>query len=201
MKKVKKFILATVLLLLLVSGLLILFSPYHSENGLKRVEHTIIINAPAAFVFDYLGNSENARVWSVFVDHITTLNGDQIEDGLAGSMRRCFVEADEQGMYWDEEILEVVSNKKRRLSIINMQGFPMSAKNLETEQIYVALDEGKCQLSLTLFFRPEMSSLVDHLKLYFAAYKVKSIFAKNLDNIKLDVEKKFKSTSQPNLVL
>ena len=196
MKKVKKFLLLALLLLVIFLVLAIAFSPYRANSGSRKsVQTSVVIEAPAEFAFNYLGNSENAKIWSVFVDHIRTLNGNDVPDGAVGSIRRCFVNANETGTQWDEEILDVVQNKYRKLSIFNMQNFSMTAENIETEQVYKSLSVGRCELAFNFFFK-ESPKFLDELKMYIAAYRVKSIFVKNLENIKKDVEMKYRRSRE-----
>jgi uncharacterized protein YndB with AHSA1/START domain len=168
---------------------MVLFSPYsRTEVGIKKVAHTISIDAPVEVVFDYLGSSANAARWSVFVDHITTLNDSIVPDGAVGSVRRCFVHSDENGTQWDEEIVELIPYEKRRLTIFNMQDFPLTADHLVTEQLYRKTAEDQCELTFTVFYDVENPGLASHLKLYFAAYRIESIFKQNMENIKRNVE-------------
>lgn len=180
------FILMT---LLLLAG--VLFSPYGQQPGYsyKLVGHTVVIDAPLEVVFNYLGNSSHASDWSVYVHHITPLNADRLPDGSIGSRRRCFRQADETGIRWDELITEVLPNQKRQLTLNHLVGFPMSAKNLATEQIYRPLPNGKCQLTFTVFFTRE-PSWFDAFKMYLAAYVIKDLFKKNMVNIRHKVEVK-----------
>ena len=87
------------------------------------LKSSITINVTADSVFQYLGNSKNAIEWSSFVDHISPLNGKDFTDGAVGSLRRCFVQEDELGMRWDEEILEIEQSKRRKLSVYNLKEF------------------------------------------------------------------------------
>lgn len=171
--------------------LAILASPFKSHEGFDYllIKHTTIINAPVEKVFSYLGNSDNAQNWSVFVDHITALNANEIPDGKIGSERRCFVSADEKGTQWDERITEVVPNQKRQLTIYNLEGFPITAQNLATEQLYEEF-EGKCRLSFTVFYKDTEPTWAEYFKTLLAAYRIKSLFKKNMANIKEIIENK-----------
>jgi len=166
--------------------LMVLFSPYGNHKGRneKLVKSTIQINAPVEQVFKYLGNSDNARDWSVFVDHISPINSNEVSDGNPGSIRRCFVNKDEKGKIWDEEVLVVDNNKRRLLSCYDFKEFILAAGVLNTEQLYVETKDGHCLLSLTLFFPQEKTTLFNHLKMYYAAYEVAYLFEENLKNIK-----------------
>ncbi|MCX6350906.1 MAG: hypothetical protein NTX03_03480 [Bacteroidetes bacterium] len=181
------------LLILFLSGLAILIalSPYKTDKrfAYKLIENTVVINACADSVFSFLGKSTNAHKWSVYVDHITPLNKDSFEDGKVGCRRRCFQKENEKdGQEWDELTTEVIPNKKRQLKIYNLQRFFITADNLATEQIYEPLDSGRCKLTFTLFCIDKEPSLWDYLKINFAAYPIKNIFTKNMNNIKRIVE-------------
>ncbi len=175
----------TILLLTLV----IFLSPYGLKQRFpyKLVSHTITIDAPPEIIFGYLGHSPHAAEWSVYVHHISPLNADRFPDGSVGSRRRCFRRADETGTCWDEAITEVVPNEKRQLILYNLVGFPMSAENLATEQIYQRIPGNTCQLTFTVFFTKN-SSWLDTLKMYLAAYVIEYLFEKNMQNIKSEIE-------------
>lgn len=168
---------------------LIWFSPYtyHPTFKRKMICHTVEINVPVDSLFRYLGNSANARNWSVYVDHITPLNNG-IKDGHTGSVRRCFCNKDEKGRCWDEKILVVEKNKRRRLSIFNLVGFTATTEGLVTEQVYQPLSEHKTKLSFTVFYDKHVPNWWEILKTKLAAYKMLSIFKANMANIKRIVE-------------
>lgn len=168
-------------LFLFLAGMIFL-SPYGAKDNLKAVITEITIDAPVEKLFNYLGDSSNAKQWSSFVKDIKPLNQKLVLDGQKGSKRRCF--GKEQGVVWDEEILEVQPNQKRLLSVFNAKGFPMMATNLLTEQIYEVAPNGKTKLTLSLFFEEGKRDFVSELKMYFAAYFVEDIFLKNLEQIK-----------------
>jgi len=188
-KKILKWAAFSLLGIVMVLGLMIWFSPYRKHDGFnyKLIKHSVVINASADSVFHFLGNSANATRWSVFVNHISPLNAQEVSDGKIGSKRRCFCNADEKGQQWDEIITEVIPSKKRQLRTYNYVDFPIYADGLGTEQLYKPLGENKCELSFTVFYLDE-PSWTDELKTYFAAYRIKSIFAQNLNNIKRIVE-------------
>jgi len=183
------FICAVLILGLLVA---VFFSPYGTHKGFsyKLVQHSVIIHAPVDSVFAYLGNSSNARDWSVYVDHIKPLNTATVADGTIGSTRRCYCHADETGQRWDERTTVVERNKRRQLTTYNLVDFPVQADGLASEQLYERIDEHTCRLTFTLFFADHHPSFFTELKTYLGAYKVKSIFEQNLNNIKRIVEKK-----------
>ena len=179
-------------MLVIFSAAVIYFSPYQSHKAFayKLVQHTIEIDAPVETVFQFLGNSANASQWSVFVNHITALNESEFADGVVGSRRRCFCNADEKGRQWDELITENMSNTKRQLEIYNLQEFPMTANHLATEQLYKKISNNKSSITFTVFFTNAKPSFAETIKMYIAAYRIKSIFKKNMFNIKQVIEKK-----------
>lgn len=193
-KSNKRRKLLTTVLAMLLSGLgaIIFFSPYGTNNSFPYplIEQSIIIDRPVEKVFQYLGNSKNAEDWSVFVDHITTINPDEVPDGKEGSIRRCFVQADEKGMQWDELTTAVVPNEKRQLEIYGFKDFPMTADDLATEQLYEKIDAYRCKLTFTVFFKGRTPTLMERLKMYIGAYQIRSIFEDNMENIKRLVEQK-----------
>jgi hypothetical protein len=184
-----------VLIIPVASWAIIYFSPFGNHEGFnyKLVQHTVEINAPATAVFGFLGNSANASKWSVFVNHISPLNADIIPDGRVGSRRRCFTRADETGTQWDELITEVIPATKRQLTIYNMKGFTMSEHGLATEQLYESPAPDKTRLTFTVFYKDRKPGIIGNLKTYIAAYRIKSIFNENMNNIKKQVEEAYKS--------
>ncbi len=191
MKRRTKILLGTFITVDIIIAAVFLCSPYGRHEGFdyKLIPASVDIAAPPGEVFAYLGNSGHAKDWSVYVDHITPLNSDSFPDGAVGSRRRCFQQADEQGTWWDELITIVEPGKRRQLTIYNMHGFPMSADGLATEQLYTPLENGtKCRLTFTVFFSDHDPGAWDAFKTYLGAYKIKSIFEKNLASIKRIVE-------------
>ena len=191
-RKIKLSILIALLNILFALGLMIIFSPYGKKDGYpySMVMQSIVINASADSVYNYLGNSANAHFWSVYVHHISTLNKDSVPDGQVGSIRRCFRNKNEQGKQWDEMTIINEKNKRRKLSIYNTKGFALMVDSIATEQIYYSLGPNKCRLIFTLGLYGAPVSLLDKLKIYFASYFIADIFKKNIDNIKRINEKK-----------
>ena len=180
------------LLAFLVAGmsLTICFSPYGSHEGFsyKLIKESVIVDVPVDSAFRFLGNSDNAKRWSVYVDHITTLNGIRTPDGTPGSIRRCFCYKNEQGQRWDELITLVEPNKRRQLTTFNLIDFPIKANGLASEQRYRKISENRCEITFTLFFANHDPGFYDEFKTYFGAYKARSIFEQNLKNIKRILE-------------
>lgn len=181
--------------LLIIAGLLVLLlfvvNPYryHAEyNGRRSIVQKIEINAPPETIFKYLGNSANAATWSVFVDHITPLNPNEVPDGQVGSQRRCFTREDETGSTWDETLLIVEPYKRRRISCYNLKDFPLIAEGLNTEQIYNDLGNNKTELVFTVFFNKKPDAFTA-FKTRIASWVIKYIFKGNMENIKTESEK------------
>lgn len=186
----KKVSIGILVLLVLSSCIMIMVSPYGQTKGMpyKSVQHSIIVNVPLEKAYAYLGNSNNASKWSVFVHHITPLNPDSFADGQTGSRRRCFCYANEKGRYWDELISEVIPGKKRQLILYNLNDFPIKAEGLATEQLYEKLSPSSCRITFTVFFKEPAPTLITLLKTYFAAFTIHDIFIQNMNNIKQQLE-------------
>ncbi len=179
------FWIALAIFLLLLSFTWV-FSPYKSyQTGVITSE--VDINADCQQAFKYLGNSDNAKKWSVFVSFIETINPDQFQDGMIGSKRMCYTKEDKTGFTWEEEVLERRENEYRKISCYNFQNLFIKSPNLVTEQIYSPSSSG-CKVTFTLDFKEEPTFL-DKMKMKFSAYRVKSIFDRNLANIKSEVQK------------
>ncbi|OGS76186.1 MAG: hypothetical protein A3D31_01015 [Candidatus Fluviicola riflensis] len=170
--------------------LAICFSPYRSHEGYsyRLIKESVVVDVPVDSAFKFLGNSDNAKRWSVYVDHITTLNSIRTPDGTPGSIRRCFCNKDEKGQRWDELITLVEPNKRRQLTTYNLVDFPMQANGLASEQHFRKISENRCEITFTLFFANHDPGLWDEFKTFFGAYKVQSIFRLNLNNIKRILE-------------
>ena len=176
---------ALVLAALLIMGFVNSPYKYDEETGRRIIKVSIDIDRSSEEVFTYLGNSDNAEDWSVFVDHISTLNSDKVADGEVGSVRRCYQNPDEtEGMVWDEEILERIDGQYRKLNVFNMKGFSIQAGGLLTEQIYTEKGSNSCELALSFYFEAENPAFLDELKMFIASYQVGRIFEKNLERIK-----------------
>lgn len=187
MKKAKKILLV---ILLILFAIFYFFNPfgyskYYPDE--RAIINTIEINAPAEEVFAYLGNSANAAKWSVFVDHISPLNPQEVSDGQVGSKRRCFQNPDEKGLRWDETILINEQNKRRRISIYNLIDFSIEADGLATEQLYESLENGRTRLIFSVFYL-EKPDAITTFKTFIGSWYIQYIFKKNMENIKTEVE-------------
>jgi len=144
----------------------------------KKYKVSIEMDASSEYVFNYLGNSNNVNKWSVFVDSIAVLNPFEFNDGDIGSIRRCYVR--NSNKKWDEEIVEITSNKYRLLRCFNYQNFKATTPYLFTEQIYEDTGINKCLVTFTIILN-EKPTIIQRL----GVIKTQSIFRKNLKNIKL----------------
>ena len=162
---------------------------WNPSEGAHELNVQIEVDGSVDQVYNYLGNSENAKSWSVYVSSINALNAEAFKDCEAGSIRRCYVKGSQNAQFWDEEILINEKNHLRQLSIFNLNNFLLTADHLITEQRYSENEEGGCLLEFSLFFK-ENPSFIDQLKMHFASRIVQNIFEQNLHNIKLDIEMK-----------
>jgi len=180
------------LLAILTTGTLaaIYFSPYGTHQGFsyKLMKESVVVDVSVDSAFRFLGNSENAKRWSVYVDHITTLNSNDAPDGTPGSIRRCFCNKNEKGQMWDERITLVEPNKRRQLTISNLVDFSIQANGLASEQRYRKISRNRCEITFTIFFANHDPGFWDEFKMYLGAYKARSIFEQNLGNIKRILE-------------
>lgn len=189
MKKIQKIAISIAVVLVVSISVLLVTSKYEKNRFMEQpaIFETVEIQAPVDQVFKYMGHSDWAGRWSVFVHHITPLNADKFPDGVKGCIRRCFVNADETGTQWDEEILNVTPNKNRTLSVYALKGFPISSEGLVTQQIYESVDSTHTKLTLILAYG-EPPSMWEQLKTHIASFKTHSIFKANLANIKRNIE-------------
>lgn len=185
MRIIKKIVISITSILIISIVVIHFFSPvYTNANGELYTYKSIEINDSVPNVYRYMGNSDNAKNWSVYVNHISLIDG---EDGKVNCKRRCFKNKDETGIQWDEEILEVIPNKKRVLSIYNGKGFSIYSENLITEQQYEQ-SNANCKLILQLTLKGKQS-FIENFKFKFASFVVLNVFKRNLTNIKKEIEK------------
>jgi hypothetical protein len=86
-------------------------------------------------------------------------------------------------------ITENIPNQKRQLEIYNLQDFPITANHLATEQLYEQTVSGTCKLTFTVFFKNAEPTFSEVIKMYFGAYRILSIFKKNMHNIQQVIQK------------
>ena len=150
------------------------------------IEYSVVITRPAADVFAYLSDNRNAPNWSVYFDHfVTTTNG---SEGGLGATRRCFRRADEQGVFWDEEITSIRAPYYRQLRTYNTHGYGtvdalVSAAEYKVEQVYEELAGGT-----RLTFRAQPNNIVGRLVLNLTAYQTRSVFQRNMENIRANLQ-------------
>lgn len=157
--------------------------------GCKAGE-SVIIDAPIEKVWEYASNSNNAKDWSVYFDHISPLPG--IPDGQVGSLRRCFRNADEKGVYWDEEVMVIEPLKYREIRTYNVNGFKEAKLNTfeyKVEQHYEKISDTQTKLT----FQASVSKGMDLSAIYYALRDFRAgnrVFRVNLENIKSQIEGK-----------
>ena len=78
----KNYLILLPLLVFVFSLLIILFSPYKRDqsSSYKLIKESILINTSSQSVYNYLGNSNNASTWSVYIDHISPINKSIVPD-------------------------------------------------------------------------------------------------------------------------
>ena len=176
------------LLVLALSVGLYVFSPFAPGGNEYVLEESVQIHVSCNKTFDYLGNSDHASQWSVYVSHISPLNLHSHEDGSLHSKRRCFKNSNEEGIAWDEEIVEWEKDKLRTLTIYNLQNFPWKSEGLRTKQKYQTKENG-VELTFGLYKSTDSVSFWDSVKLRFTGYFIAYVFRKNLKGIKRELEK------------
>ena len=149
-----------------------------------ELAESVIVDVSAEQLYRVLGDSGNARKWSVFVHHISATNADKVPDGAVGSQRRCFVNENETGARWDEELVACEPARLRRITIFDAVGFRLSASGLVTEQRYEPLGADRTRLTFTLGFLGPHVGLVEAANFRLAEPYVRSVFRRNLANIK-----------------
>ena len=180
----KKISLVFFALLIFLLTLSYIFSPYTGYDS-GKIKSSVYIDMPCELAYDYLGDSDHARDWSVFVDFIETINGNEVGDGKVGSKRICYTNEDKTGFYWEEEVLKNIKNEYRQLSCYGFENLFISSPTLVTEQVYDPNANG-CNLTFTLDYQEE-PNFWQLLKIKYSAYRIKSIFDHNLANIKNEV--------------
>ncbi len=163
----------------------------NSADWSQAVTESIKINAPLKEVWKYASNSDNAKEWSIFFDHISPLPG--IPDGQIGALRRCFRMANETGPYWDEVVTEVIPEKLRQITTYNLTGFPFNflvkGQFVFVRQMYRSIDENTSELVFLTRSAPSGNVFGD-LAFYLSRKETARIFKLNLENIKARIEGK-----------
>jgi hypothetical protein len=163
----------------------------NSADWSNAVNESVVISAPVSEVWTYASNSNNAKEWSIFFDHISPLPG--IQDGQIGALRRCFRNANEQGPFWDEVVTEIVPEKLRQITTYNLTGFPMNfiveGQYVFVRQLYRQIDEKTSELAFLTAPSPS-ASIFQKIAFYFSRSETQRIFKLNLENIKAQIERK-----------
>jgi hypothetical protein len=171
-----------------------------TPGGPGVYEYTVSIAAPIDSVWRYVGNSANAREWSVYFHHITPLDTSRTgvplpPDGTIGSVRVCYRRADETGPTWDEVVTGLDSTgteRHRRIRTYRLRGFGgmqgWLARRTEysVTQIYQERGDSTALTFRTQLLRPDN----DVMRWAFAreADEVVRVFRLNLENIKAALE-------------
>lgn len=151
---------------------------------------SVLINAPLSEVWTYASDSSQAKNWSVYFDHISTLPN-EAHDGSVGSIRRCFRNADETGPRWDELTIAVQPESQRQLYVYNLVGFQMNFIFYDTRyfviQLYEKIDDSHTRLTFKTV--PE-KRLISKVAAIIGKKTTDHIFTLNLENIKTAIEQK-----------
>ncbi len=172
------------LTVMLAVGISVLILDLHRS---PEVVESITIAAPVEEVWNYLGDSGNARQWSVFFHHISPLDS---LDGKLGSKRRCFRMPDQTGLRWDETVIAVEPYRERRIHVHNLVGFALpraDRSEFETRQLYQSTEAGTTTLIFTARLR-EPQDLLTRFLFLLTQHETRRIFRLNLANIKAAVE-------------
>jgi hypothetical protein len=135
-----------------------------------------------------MANSSHAHEWSVYFDHIKPLPGSR-DLGL-GSVRRCFRRANEAGIFWDERVVEVRSERLRVLRTFNVTGFHVPIYNVaeyDVFQRFEPLSNGHTRLTLaSALVKPR--TLAGWWNALLQMSEAERIIRYNLDNIAAAIE-------------
>ena len=183
-------------MLALAAGLIVK-SPYQRQPGaaFRMLSHGVDIAAAADSVFLFLGDTAQAGRWSVFVDEFRPLNADSVAPWGAGSRFRCFVRKEGKERSWDETVLEAIPGRKRSLVLYGFAGFSAAPDSLSLEQVITPLldaegrEVGASHLAFRLYFTGA-PGWKETLQMFFAAYSIRAIFSRDLENVKRLLEKR-----------
>lgn len=172
---------------------LVVIALFAQAQRYVSAESSIIIAADPQTVWNFLSDNRNAHGWSVFFDHISPLPG-QFAEGTVGSIRRCYRNADEHGISWDEKTVHTEPYKFRLIYGYNIQGIKSDIiKNyrFNAYQYYEDLGGGKTKLTL----KGDLSNwkeygFVDRFVYWLSSFDVERAFKYNLTNIRDMIEQK-----------
>jgi len=184
-------------------------------GGSSSVESEVIISESLDKVWSYNSNDENAKDWSIFFAKIEPCSFDdcpenkEFSSGSIGSIRRCFRNEDERGLFWDEKTLDSwISDSEayRQIMTYNINGYGSKTIQekfrLNVEQFYNEIEKDKTSLKFRVTYSQDQDSFSSDLNLSFfekiylkfifqiTKSRTKEIFEKNLSNIKYAIEQK-----------
>ncbi len=168
-------------LILVIPGLLLILS------GCAITEH-VDIRAPVEDVWKYVNDSRTAGEWSVYFHHISPLPG--IQDGKAGSLRRCFRRADESEIWWDEQTVAIELYKYRKIRAFNTHGFTEPHHNEAEFEVLQSYQEVKPGI-IRLTFSSRLLKTDDWFpwqRFWIMGQEGRRVFTLNLENIKTALE-------------
>ncbi len=189
-------------------------------HNAEVAEASIVINSSIDDVWNFIGNNENAASWSVFFSKIVkcpVTDCPQNEGKSAvdiGYTSRGFRNADETGIFWDEEIISVRKEKDlyyKHIRASNFHGYLgdgyQKSWEIKVEREYKYLSPKKTMVTfratpvkykdLSVNQSKNPSDHLARLTYYFwersftllAKENTREIFKKNLENIKHIIEK------------
>lgn len=156
-------------------------------------KESVIINAPIEAVWAYVGDSDNAKEWSVYFSHIKPISG---PDGQVGGVRRCFRRSDETKNRWDEKTLELKPMTYRKIHTYALHGFPDESFNSAEFHVHQRFEESADKKSVTLSFGSELLKPHDPISLVrfiWHSGEVSRVIGLNLQNIKEAIESRYQN--------
>ena len=153
----------------------------------------VVIDAGQKEVWDYLSDNSNAKMWSIFFDHISTLEttGSDVAEGGVGSVRRCFRNSNEQGISWDEVTVKTEPYHLRQIHTYNIQNWPLEDFNVlefDVYQTYEKLGKNNTKLGFTASLKSPQTAYAKWL-FYISKWETLRVFKVNLENIKVHIER------------
>ncbi len=154
------------------------------------ISASVDIDRPVSEVWAYVSDTTKANQWSIYFHHISNIPN-EFADGSVGSIRRCYRNENEAGVFWDEKVLFVKSEKTRIIYSYNFNGYYAETKTYSAYvlQHYEVISKNKTRLTFKTQASAEMTTW-DRIMFYFSKKQVSEIFEKNLKNIKNHIEEK-----------
>lgn len=157
----------------------------------QATSYSVVINASLNEVWSYASNSDNAKHWSVFFDHISVIPTSG-QDGGVGSIRRCYRYASEQDVSWDEITFDVKPLESRQIYVYNLIGFRPHFFSKHSHyfvlQKYEKIDDTHTRLTFST--QPEPQSMISKISAWIGKSLTLQLFQANLENIKAAIEQK-----------